>query len=215
MQPFCIVYYKINLYSILCFHYTVSCLAAECTPVNYVAFRDRIAEGVSAPAQVGHPGRFLANSYVFGCNGVITQWQAYTFNTGSHPIEFHVWREDENTANVFHLVGMNAFQNAEPDANHLISFDVPSDQQITVAPGDFAGIRTVEQVNETQDEGFRIQFDNGGTYRQYFRGGIPPNSDETLATPTTLELRLGVSGAFSSQSFGSRSPIMQAVVSGK
>ena len=126
-----------------------------------------------------------------------------------------MWREDETTSNVFHLVGMNAFQNAQPDANHLISFDVPSDQQITVAPGDIAGIRTVEQVNETQDEGFRIQFDNGGTFTEYYRGEFPPNTDETIATPTILELRPFISGAFASRSLLSRSPIMRAVVSGK
>ena len=174
-----------------------------------MAFRDRIAEGVDRPAQVTHPGRFLANAYVFGCLGNITQWEAYTFDNDSHPIEFHVWRTNATISDVFHLVGINTFQDAQPDANHLISFSVPLDEQITVSPGDFAGIRTVMSEQAGSDEGFRIQFDNGGMYRQYFSGGIPPNADETIPTPLTLEL-----SAFSSFSFA-RSPIMRATVEGE
>ena len=188
------------------------CLSAECTPSSYVAFRDRIAEGVERPAQVPHPGRFLADAYTFGCRGNITQWEAYTFDSGSHPIEFHVWRANETINNVFHLVGINTFQDAQPDANHLISFDVPPEEQITVSPGDFAGIRTVMSEQAGTGEGFRIQFDDGGTYRQYFRGGFPP--DETIPTPSTLELRPFISGAFSTTS-SSRSPIMRATVAGE
>ena len=121
-----------------------------------MAFRDRVAEGVDRPAQVPHPGRFLANAYIFGCHGNITQWEAYTFDSGSHPIEFHVWRANETIADVFHLVGNNTFQGAQPDTNHLISFSVPPEEQITVSPGDFVGIRTVmsEQAgfNSTMEE---------------------------------------------------------------
>jgi hypothetical protein len=187
-------------------------LSAECTPTNYVAFRDRIAEGVDRPAQVTHPGRFLANGYIFGCHGNITQWEAYTFDNGFHPIEFHVWRANETITDVFHLVGINTFQDAQPNTNHLISFSVPLEDQITVSPGDFAGIRTVMSEQAGTGEGFRIQFDDGGMYRQYFRGGIPP--DETISTPSTLELRPFISGAFSTTS-SSRSPIMRATVTGE
>ena len=190
------------------------CWSADCTPANYVAFRDRIAEGVDRPAQVTHPGRFLANAYVFGCLGNITQWEAYTFDNDSHPIEFHVWRANATISDVFHLVGINTFQDAQPDANHLISFSVPLDEQITVSPGDFAGIRTVMSEQAGSNEGFRIQFDNGGMYRQYFRGGFPPNADETIPTPSVLELRPFVSGAFSSAG-STRSPIMRATVAGQ
>lgn len=194
-----------------CYNMDTVCMSAECTPTNYVAFRDRIAEGVDRPAQVTHPGRFLATTYIFGCRGNITQWEAYTFDNGSHPIEFHVWRANETITDVFHLVGINTFQDAQPDANHLISFPVPLEDQITVSPGDFAGIRTVMSEQAGTDEGFRIQFDNGGMYRQYFRGGVPP--DETIPTPSTLELRPFISGAFSTTGF-SRSPIMRATVVG-
>ena len=187
------------------------CFSADCTPANYVAFRNRIAEGVDRPAQVTHPGRFLASAYIFGCHGNITQWEAYTFDSGSHPIEFHVWRANETIANVFHLVGINTFQDAQPDTNHLISFSVPPEEQITISPGDFVGIRTVMSEQVGSGEGFRIQFDDGGMYRQYFRG-IPP--DETISTPSTLELRPFISGAFLTIG-SSRSPIIRAIVTGE
>jgi hypothetical protein len=85
----------------------------NCTPVNYARFRDRISEdGVLTPVEVGYPGRFLATAYIFGCHGVITEWAAYTVHNGSHPVEFHVWRINETLPNVYHLVGMNTFQDA-------------------------------------------------------------------------------------------------------
>ena len=76
------------------------------------------------------PGRFLATAYIFGCHGVVTEWAAYTVHNGSHPVEFHVWQADEALPNVYHLVGMNVFQDAQPDASHLISFQVPPEEQI-------------------------------------------------------------------------------------
>ena len=180
----------------------------QCTPPNYVRFRDRVLEGVARPNQVGHPGQFLANAYIFGCHGVVTKWKAYTFDSGAHPIEFHVWRANETVDNVYHLVGINIFKDARPDVNRLISLPVPPKEQIAVSPGDFAGMRTIESLAPDAGEGFRIQFDNGGTYRQY----VPP-SVVNYSTPSILDLRL--SGGFSSATFGSRSPIMQAEVAGE
>ena len=76
---------------------------------------------------------------------MITEWAAYTVHNGSHPVEFHVWQADETLPDVYHLVGMNVFQDAQPDVNHLISFQVSPDEQIAVSPGDFAGMqRTIE-----------------------------------------------------------------------
>ena len=181
----------------------------SCIPTNYVRFRDRVSEGVARPNQVGHPGQFLANAYIFGCHGVVTKWKAYTFDSGAHPIEFHVWRANGTVNNVYHLVGINIFQNVRPDVNRLISLPVPPEEQIVVSPGDFAGIRTVQSLAPDAGDGFRIQFDDGGTYRQY----IPPSSVVNYSTPSILDLRLQ-SGGFSSSSF-IRSPIMTALVSGE
>ena len=172
-------------------------------------FRDRLAEGASGANQVPHPGQFLANAYVFGCHGVVTQWEAYTFNSGAHPIEFHVWRANDTMADIYHLVGINTFQNVQPDANRLISLTVPLEDQITVSPGDFAGIRTIESQQADAGEGFRIQFDNGGTYREY----RPPSSIVNYSTPSLLDLVFRPVGGFSSFSF-IRSPIMRATVAG-
>ena len=172
-------------------------------------FRDRVLEGVARPNQVGHPGQFLANAYIFGCHGVVTKWKAYTFDSGAHPIEFHVWRANETVSDVYHLVGINTFQNVQPDANRLISLPVPPEEQILVSPGDFAGIRTVESLAPDAGDGFRIQFDDGGTYRRY----RPPPSVVNYSTPSVLDLRL--SGGFSSDTFGTRSPIMTALVAGE
>ena len=80
-------------------------------------------------------------------------------DNGSHPIEFHVWRANETLQGVYHLVGMNVFQDAVPDSNRLISFQVPPEEQITVSPEDFVGICMVEQAGSS--EGFAIQFDRG------------------------------------------------------
>ena len=185
----------------LCF---AASLTQSCTPTNYVGFRDRTLETTNSPIQVTHPGRFLATAYIFGCNGVVTNWEAYTFRTGAHPIEFHVWRANGTLSNLYHLVGMNVFQNVQP-VDNFISFSVPEDEQITVAPGDIAGIRTIAAE---APEGYRIQFDNGGSYIQY----IPV--DESLPTPTDLNLNL--SGGFSTiGGIIARTPIMRATVLGK
>ena len=189
---------------------------AECTPVNYVRFRDRISEGVATPVQVRHPGRFITTAYQFGCHGVITKWSAYTVDSGSHSIEFHVWRRNETLTSVYHLIGINVFQDAQPDANRLLSLSVPQEQQISVSPGDFVGIRTIESLQQSggsSEAGFRIQFDNGGMYRQYYRGAIlPSNADESVSTPSTLDLR--VTGNFGSVG-SDRSPVISATVVGK
>ena len=104
-------------------------------------------------------------------------------NSGSHPIEFHVWQADETLSNVYHLVGINIFQDAQPDDNRLIGFP---EEKITVIPGDFVGVRTVEQPGSPNDEGFAIQFDKGDseTHWWYFC------SDENFPTPAVLDLRL-------------------------
>ena len=182
----------------------------NCTPVNYARFRDRISEdGVKVlPVQVGFPGRFLATAYIFGCNGTITEWAAYTVHNGSHPVEFHVWRADETLPDVYHLVGMNVFQNAQPDANHLISFQVPPEEQITVSNGHIAGMRTVQVPGVS--EGFQIQFDNGGSFLKYFPG------DQSIPTPNTLDLRDSPSRVFTPGGAGlSRSPVIHANVVGE
>ena len=71
-----------------------------------------------------------------------------------------MWRANETLQGVYHLVGINVFQDALPDSNRLISFKVPPEEQITVSPGDFVGVRTVEQAGSS-DEGFALQFDRG------------------------------------------------------
>ena len=190
--------------------YIASLAALNCTPINYARFRDLISEdGVKVlPVQVGFPGRFLATSYIFGCSGVITEWAAYTVHNGSHPVEFHVWQADETLPDVYHLVGMNVFQNAQPDTNHLISFRVPPDEQITVAPGHIAGMRTIQAPGVYK--GFQIQFDNGGSYLKYF------SEDQSIPTPNTLDLRHSPSRVFTPGGDGvSRSPIIRANVVGE
>ena len=169
------------------YFYTVSG-ASSCIPANYARFRDLFSEGrTSSPLGTPHPGRFFTTAYSFSCHGVITEWAAYTVNNGSHPIEFHVWRANETLQSVYHLVGMNVFQDALPDSNRLISFKVPLEEQITVSPGDFVGVRTVEQAGSS-DEGFALQFDRGdpGSHRRYFRS----LTNENFSTPTVLDLRL-------------------------
>ena len=189
--------------------------AASCTPVNYARFRDLLSEGISSSSfGTRHPGRFFTTAYMFGCYGVITEWAAYTVNNGSHPIEFHVWRTDETLPNVYHLVGKNVFQDAQPDANRLISFQVPPEEQIIVSPGDFAGIRTVEQAGSSKP-GFAIQFDPGnpGTHRRYF-----PTNESSFPTPTILDLRLPHTN-FSSiellDGFGASIPVIRATLIGE
>ena len=190
--------------------FAASLATLNCTPLNYTRFRDRISvDGVkAAPVQVGFPGRFLATSYIFGCHGVVTEWAAYTVHNGSHPVEFHVWRADETLPNVYHLVGMNVFQDAQPNANNLISFQVPPDEQIKVSPGHIAGMRTIQPSGVY--EGFQIQFDNGGSYLKYFP------RDQSIPTPNTLDLRDSPSRVFTPGGAGvSRSPIIRANVVGE
>ena len=181
----------------------------NCIPVDYPRFRDRISEdGVLTPVEVGFPGRLLATAYIFGCHGIITEWAAYTVHNGSHPVEFHVWRADKTLPNVYHLVGMNTFQDAEPDSSHLISFKVPPEEQIVVAPGDIAGMRTIELPGVS--EGFQIQFDNGGSFLKYFSG------DSSIPTPNTLDLGDNGTRVFTSGGAGlARSPVIRATVVGE
>lgn len=128
----------------------------SCTPTDYPPFMDRHLEPNGQPLQVPHPLRFLIMSYLFGCVGNITKWELYTVNSGSHPIEFQVWREDTRISRTltFNLVGSNYFPDARPDTNNLLSLPVPQEQQIRVQPGDILGITTLEN-NSTND--FRIQ----------------------------------------------------------
>jgi hypothetical protein len=146
---------------------------------------------------------------------VVTEWAAYTINNGAHPIEFHVWRANETLQSVYHLVGMNVFQDAQPDANRLISFQVPLEEQITVSPGDFVGVRTVEQAGSS-GEGFALQFDSGnpGSHRRYFRS----LTNENFSTPTVLDLSLP-DPDFSSvellKPFGNSVPVIRATVFGE
>ena len=136
------------------------------------------------------------------------EWAAYTVHNGSHPVEFHVWRADETLPDVYHLVGMNVFQNAQPDANHLISFQVPPEEQITVSPGHITGMCTVQAPGVS--EGFQIQFDNGGSFLKYFPG------DQSIPTPKTLDLRDSPSWVFTPSGAGlSRSPVIHANVVGE
>ena len=146
---------------------------------------------------------------------MITEWAAYTVNNGSHPIEFHVWRANETLQDVYHLVGMNVFQDAQPDSNRLISFQVPLEEQITISPGDFVGVCTVEQAGSSDAiEGFALQFDRGdpGSHRRY-----RSLTNEDLPTPTVLDLCLPEPD-FSSvellDPFGSI-PVIRATVFGK
>ena len=125
-----------------------------------------------------------------------------------------MWRAKETLQSVYHLVGMNIFQDAQPDSNRLISFKVPLEEQITVSPGDFVGVRTVEQAGSS-DEGFALQFDRGdpGSHRRYFRS----LTNENFSTPTVLDLHLPEPD-FSSVEFlvpfGSI-PVIRATVFGK
>lgn len=159
-------------------------LAANCTPSDYVEFRDR-HKVVSPllPSRVDHPARLLANSYEFGCRGVVTQWDLYTVFNGSHPIELHVWRRNTTTnTRVYHLVGLNSFPNAQPDTDHLLSLPVPIEQRISVEPGDIVGIRTIAGSSQDLNNEFRVQIDFGGLHTQYFI------DNENLPTPSTLSL---------------------------
>jgi hypothetical protein len=103
---------------------------------------------------------------------------------------------------------MNVFQDALPDSNRLISFQVPLEEQIMVSPGDFVGVRTVEQEGSS-GEGFALQFDRGdpGSHTRYFL------SNENFSTPTVLHLRDFVVLEFPDP-FGSI-PIIRATVFGK
>ena len=80
-----------------------------------------------------------------------------------------------------------------------------------MSPGDFVGMRTIKSLAPDAGEGFRIQFNNGGTYHQY--NIIIPPSVVNYSTPPVLDLRL--SGGFSSVPFCNRSPTMQAEAAGE
>ena len=83
-----------------------------------------------------------------------------------------------------------------------------------MSPGDFVGIRTVEQSG-SNDEGFAIQFDRGdpGSHRRYFRSF----TDENFSTPILLDLGLpnpDFSSVEFTDPFGSI-PVIRATVFGK
>jgi hypothetical protein len=106
---------------------------------------------------------------------------------------------------------MNVFQDALPDSNRLISFQAPLEEQITVSPGDFVGVRTVEQVGSS-GEGFALQFDSGnpGSHRCYFRS----LTNENFSTPTVLDLR-EYSSLELLDPFGNSVPVIRATVFGE
>ena len=121
-----------------------------------------------------------------------------------------MWQADETLPNVYHLVGMNAFQDAQPDSSHLISFQVPPEEQIVVAPGDIAGMRTIAVPGES--EGFQIQFDNGGSFLKYFSG----DSSLSIPTPSTLDFGDNAMRVFTFGGAGvARSPVIRATVVGE
>ncbi|XP_064406162.1 uncharacterized protein LOC135351153 isoform X2 [Halichondria panicea] len=119
------------------------------------------------------------NVYRFTCEGTITHWEAYTTGTGSHPMEFQVWREAQLLT--YNLVGNNIFSTASP-SNGMLRLGVPVDQQITVMPGDFVGVRTI-QGNE--DDPFQIL-----TIRGYY---INYNLTKRGFDSTPAQLPLGIS----------------------
>ena len=133
--------------SVLC--KTVS--TAICNPATFPDFID-LRQFLPSIILLPHPGDTLLNSYVFGCRGRITQWEAHTSGKGAHQIEFQVWRP--TTEKLDHdLVGVNTFPNATPTDN-MLRLSVPEGEQINVSPGDFVGIRTMAS---TEGDGFKIQ----------------------------------------------------------
>ena len=126
-----------------------------------------------------HPGEILATSYVFGCEGRITQWEAYTSGEGAHPIEFQVWRARTELLQ-YDLIGVNSFPNTTPTDN-ILRLSVPEGEQINVSPGDFVGIRTM------------VGTEGGGFQIQTFRGNlIQYNLTDRGISETPDPLMLGI-----------------------
>ena len=181
---------------------THAVVSQRCTPVDYPPFIDRHEE-LNSPLQVPHPIQFLITSYLFGCEGNVTDWQLYTVNNGSHPIEFQVWRANTTISATLtlNLVGANYFPDATPDSNNFLSLPVAQDQQIRVKPGDILGIRTIESVDSSND--FRIQdYILMGTIVTYSFGGA------TEPTPSSLPFQ-NVNARFSLIHF---LPVMNVIV---
>ncbi len=94
-------------------------------------------------------------------------------------MEFQVWREAQLLT--YNLVGNNIFSTASP-SNGMLRLGVPVDQQITVMPGDFVGVRTI-QGNE--DDPIQIL-----TIRGYY---INYNLTKRGFDSTPAQLPLGIS----------------------
>ena len=185
---------------------------AICNPTNFPANFRQFLPSVGA---LPHPGEILmASSYVFSCEGCITQWEAYTSGEGAHPIEFQVWRKVPLIL-TYNLIGVNTFPNATPTDNFL-RLSVPEGEQIDVSPGDFVGIRT---TLGTEGDGFQIETMRGNIvkYSLTQRG--------YSETPDRLRLGNVVFGldcfTFGLPLFGTNPtaltyiPIINAVVAGK
>ena len=148
-------------------------------------------------------------SHTYGCEGRITQWEAYTSGEGAHPIEFQVWRHRPPGLQ-YDLIGVNTFPNATPTDN-MLRLSVPEGEQINVSAGDFVGIRTKAG---TEGDGFKVETMRGNIFK-YSLAQRGYND-----TPNLLNLGGFVFGfdCFTSGSIPTRLsyiPIINAVVSGK
>ena len=84
--------------------------------------------------------------YRFSCTGEVTSWEAYTTGTGSHPIQFQVWREISGTRR-YRLVGNNTFLAAAP-MDGILRLNVPLDERFTVVSDDIVGVSVMEGNEE-------------------------------------------------------------------
>ena len=153
----------IFIYSTVLFNTGLS--TAICNPTTFPNLDFR--QFLPAVGVLPHPGDTLFVSYTFGCEGRITQWEAYTSGEGAHPIEFQVWRARTELFR-YDLVGVNTFPNATPTDN-ILRLSVPEGEQINVSPGDFVGISTTAG---TEGDGFKIQTITGTQIGPLIGGSI-------------------------------------------
>lgn len=82
------------------------------------------------------------HAHSFACTGTVIRWEAYTSGTGSHPIQFQVWRDIFGIGR-FQLVGNNTFLTAAP-IDGILRLNVLPDERISVIAGDIVGVTTME-----------------------------------------------------------------------
>ena len=177
-----------------------------CNPTTFPDFNLR--QFLPSTGLLPHPSDTLATSYVFSCDGRITQWEAYTSGEGAHPIDFQVWRARTEPIQ-YDLIGVNTFPNATPIDN-ILRLSVPEGEEIDVSPGDFVGIRT---TLSTEGDGFQLQTIIGNL--------IQYNLTDRGISETPDRLVLGLLGGLDCFTAGviptnlSFTPIINAVVASK